>query len=47
VRAVITDAGQLRDFAGEYAETGCHELILFPCVQDPGQADLIADAVLR
>jgi alkanesulfonate monooxygenase SsuD/methylene tetrahydromethanopterin reductase-like flavin-dependent oxidoreductase (luciferase family) len=45
VRSVLTDAGQLRDFVAGYEAVGCDELILFPCVQDPGQADLIANAV--
>ncbi|MFI0349044.1 LLM class flavin-dependent oxidoreductase [Actinomadura sp. 9N407] len=47
VRSVLTDAGRLREFVAGYRETGCDELILFPCVQDPGQADLIADTVLE
>ncbi|MGH4026004.1 MAG: LLM class flavin-dependent oxidoreductase [Pseudonocardiaceae bacterium] len=47
VRAgVITDAGLLRVRCAEYAAAGCHELLLFPCVSDPGQVDLIARAVL-
>jgi alkanesulfonate monooxygenase SsuD/methylene tetrahydromethanopterin reductase-like flavin-dependent oxidoreductase (luciferase family) len=46
VRSVITDTQQLRDFAAGYRAAGCDELILFPCVTDPGQADVIADAVL-
>ncbi|MCW2881656.1 MAG: Coenzyme F420-dependent N10-methylene tetrahydromethanopterin reductase-like protein [Sphaerisporangium sp.] len=45
VRSVLTDAGQLREFADGYRDAGCDELILFPCVADPGQADLIAGAV--
>jgi len=47
VRSVLTQAGQLRDFVAGYRAAGCDELILFPCVQDPGQADLIADAILE
>ncbi|MFC6883261.1 MULTISPECIES: LLM class flavin-dependent oxidoreductase [Actinomadura] len=45
VRSVITDAGRLREFADGYRDIGCDELILFPCVQEPAQADLIASAV--
>jgi len=45
VRSVLTDAQQLRDFVAGYRAAGCDELILFPCVQDPAQADLIASAV--
>ncbi|MEQ4723344.1 LLM class flavin-dependent oxidoreductase [Nonomuraea sp. B19D2] len=47
VRSVLTDAHQLRDFVAGYEAAGCDELLLFPCVQDPRQADLIADAVWR
>jgi alkanesulfonate monooxygenase SsuD/methylene tetrahydromethanopterin reductase-like flavin-dependent oxidoreductase (luciferase family) len=46
VRSVLTDASRLRDFTAEYQETGCDELILFPCVTEPAQCDLIAEAVL-
>jgi alkanesulfonate monooxygenase SsuD/methylene tetrahydromethanopterin reductase-like flavin-dependent oxidoreductase (luciferase family) len=46
VRSVLTDAGQLREFAAAYRDAGCDELILFPCVPEPAQADLIASAVL-
>lgn len=44
--AVITDAGQLRVTCDEYAAAGCDELLLFPCVSDLGQVDLIAKATL-
>lgn len=47
VRSVLTDVQQLQDFTAGYRAVGCDELILFPCVPEPGQADLIADAVLR
>lgn len=43
---VITDAGLLRARCAEYAAAGCDELLLFPCVSDPGQLDLIARPVL-
>ncbi|WP_131737014.1 LLM class flavin-dependent oxidoreductase [Actinomadura roseirufa] len=45
VKAVITDEGRLREFVDGYREVGCDELILFPCVQEPSQADLIARTV--
>lgn len=45
VRSVLTDEGQLRDFVDGYRDVGCDELILFPCVPEPAQADLIAHAV--
>nr|AMK51289.1 Hex32 [Streptosporangium sp. FXJ7.131] len=47
VRGVLTDARLLQEFAAGYRAAGCDELILFPCVPDPAQADLIADAVWR
>lgn len=45
VRSVLPDEDRLRDFVAGYRAAGCDELILFPCVQDPAQADLIAAAV--
>ncbi|SFI22305.1 Flavin-dependent oxidoreductase, luciferase family (includes alkanesulfonate monooxygenase SsuD and methylene tetrahydromethanopterin reductase) [Streptosporangium canum] len=47
VRGVLTDARRLQEFAAGYRAAGCDELILFPCVPDPAQADLIAGAVWR
>lgn len=47
VKSIITDAPALREFTAAYREAGCDELILFPGVPDPGQAELIADVVLR
>jgi alkanesulfonate monooxygenase SsuD/methylene tetrahydromethanopterin reductase-like flavin-dependent oxidoreductase (luciferase family) len=44
VRSVITDATALGEFIGGYQAAGCQELILFPCVPDPDQPDLIAAA---
>lgn len=43
---VVTDPGLLRAGCAAYAAAGCDELVLFPCVSDPGQLDLIARAVL-
>lgn len=43
---VITDPGLLRERCAEYAAAGCDELVLLPCVSDPGQVDLIARPVL-
>jgi hypothetical protein len=28
-----------------FSDAGCDELVLFPCDPDPGQVDLLADAV--
>ena len=43
---VITDADQLRVTRDEYAAAGCDELLLFPCLSESGQVDLIAKAAL-
>ncbi|MFG2249905.1 LLM class flavin-dependent oxidoreductase [Spirillospora sp. NPDC048823] len=45
VKSVITDEGRLRDFVAGYRDVGCDELILFPCVEEPAQADVIARAL--
>ena len=45
--SALTDPESVRRTAAEFAEAGCDELILFPCSPDPGQVDLLADAVLR
>ncbi|MFV2107192.1 LLM class flavin-dependent oxidoreductase [Micromonospora sp. LOL_015] len=43
---VITDGSQLQDLRAAYAAAGCDELLLFPCVADPDQVDLIAKDAL-
>ena len=43
---VTVDEGRLRDVVDGYAEAGCDELVLFPCVADPNQVDLITKAIL-
>lgn len=43
----ITDSDRLKDVVDGYASNGCDELLLLTCTADPGQLDLIADAVLR
>lgn len=45
LRSVVTDADQLRALAADYEAAGCDELLLFPCVPDLGQLDLIANAL--
>jgi alkanesulfonate monooxygenase SsuD/methylene tetrahydromethanopterin reductase-like flavin-dependent oxidoreductase (luciferase family) len=45
LRGVLTDEQQLREFVAGYQAAGCDELILFPCVPDLDQADLIARAL--
>jgi alkanesulfonate monooxygenase SsuD/methylene tetrahydromethanopterin reductase-like flavin-dependent oxidoreductase (luciferase family) len=42
----LTDETQLRAAVRDHEAAGCHELILFPCVAEPDQVDLIARAVL-
>lgn len=46
VAANLTSARAVKDFVRGYEEAGCDELILFPSDPDPGQVDLLADAVL-
>jgi alkanesulfonate monooxygenase SsuD/methylene tetrahydromethanopterin reductase-like flavin-dependent oxidoreductase (luciferase family) len=43
---VLTDADSVRQATRLYADSGCDELVLFPCSPDPGQVDLLADAAL-
>ena len=39
------DAATVRQYVDGFAAAGCDELILFPCDPDPGQVDLLADAL--
>jgi alkanesulfonate monooxygenase SsuD/methylene tetrahydromethanopterin reductase-like flavin-dependent oxidoreductase (luciferase family) len=41
----LTDAGAVRDAVDQFRQAGCDELVLFPCNPDPGQVDLLADAI--
>jgi alkanesulfonate monooxygenase SsuD/methylene tetrahydromethanopterin reductase-like flavin-dependent oxidoreductase (luciferase family) len=45
-RGVIADGPRLRAALDAYAEAGCDELILFPCVPEPEQVDYIAEVAL-
>jgi alkanesulfonate monooxygenase SsuD/methylene tetrahydromethanopterin reductase-like flavin-dependent oxidoreductase (luciferase family) len=45
-RGVIADGARLRDVLDSYAAAGCDELILFPCVPEPEQVELIAEVAL-
>jgi alkanesulfonate monooxygenase SsuD/methylene tetrahydromethanopterin reductase-like flavin-dependent oxidoreductase (luciferase family) len=40
-----TDADTVKGYVQGFAEASCDELILFPCSTDPGQVDLLADAI--
>jgi alkanesulfonate monooxygenase SsuD/methylene tetrahydromethanopterin reductase-like flavin-dependent oxidoreductase (luciferase family) len=42
--AAVDEAG-VNSRIGAFAAAGCDELILFPCDPDPGQVDLLADAI--
>ena len=39
------DAETVRRYVQGFSDAGCDELVLFPCDPDPGQVDLLADAV--
>ncbi len=39
------DAATVKAYVQGFTEAGCDELVLFPCDPDPGQVDLLADAV--
>ena len=43
--SAATDAETVRGYVAGFTEAGCDELILFPCSPDPGQVDLLADAL--
>jgi alkanesulfonate monooxygenase SsuD/methylene tetrahydromethanopterin reductase-like flavin-dependent oxidoreductase (luciferase family) len=45
VARAATDAGTVRENVRAFAEAGCDELIFYPCSADPGQVDLLADAL--
>ena len=44
-QTVITDSDRLRATITGYAEAGCDELLLFPCIADLEQLDLIAEVL--
>jgi alkanesulfonate monooxygenase SsuD/methylene tetrahydromethanopterin reductase-like flavin-dependent oxidoreductase (luciferase family) len=45
-KGAAVDAGKAQQLRDAYTEAGMDELIYFPCSPDPGQVDLLADAVL-
>ena len=45
--AALTDPDAVRRTAGEFAEAGCDELILFPCSPDLDQVDRLAEVALH
>ena len=44
--SAAVEASTAAGYAEAFAEAGCDELIFVPCDPDPGQVDLLADAVL-
>ena len=44
--SAATDAATVKGYVEAFRQAGCDELVLFPCDPDPGQVDLLADAVL-
>ena len=45
--SAATDAETVVRYVRGFSDAGCDELILFPCDPDPGQVDLLADALAR
>ena len=45
--SAATDADTVRGYVQAFDVAGCDELILFPSNPDPGQVDLLADAVFH
>jgi alkanesulfonate monooxygenase SsuD/methylene tetrahydromethanopterin reductase-like flavin-dependent oxidoreductase (luciferase family) len=44
--SAATDVETVKQYVAGFADAGCDELVLFPSSPDPGQVDLLADAVL-
>lgn len=45
VDSAAKDAATVKAYVEGFADAGCDELIVFPCDPDPGQVDLLADAL--
>ena len=43
--SAATDADTVRAYVQGFTDAGCDELVMFPCDPDPGQVDLLADAL--
>jgi alkanesulfonate monooxygenase SsuD/methylene tetrahydromethanopterin reductase-like flavin-dependent oxidoreductase (luciferase family) len=43
--SAATDADTVKHYVEGFAAAGCDELVLFPSSADPGQVDLLADAI--
>jgi alkanesulfonate monooxygenase SsuD/methylene tetrahydromethanopterin reductase-like flavin-dependent oxidoreductase (luciferase family) len=46
VASAATDADTVKGYIAAFEEAGCDEIICFPVSTDPGQVDLLAEAVL-
>jgi alkanesulfonate monooxygenase SsuD/methylene tetrahydromethanopterin reductase-like flavin-dependent oxidoreductase (luciferase family) len=44
--SAATDEDTVKGYIQGFDEAGCDELILFPCMTDPGQVDLLAEVAL-
>lgn len=44
-QGAATNAAAVRERVSSFAEAGCDELVFIPCDADPGQVDLLADAL--
>jgi alkanesulfonate monooxygenase SsuD/methylene tetrahydromethanopterin reductase-like flavin-dependent oxidoreductase (luciferase family) len=44
-RGVAASPAEIRSLIEQYRAAGCDELIFMPCAPDPGQVDLLTDAV--
>ena len=39
------DASTVKQYVQGFSDAGCDELVFMPCDPDPGQVDLLADAI--
>jgi alkanesulfonate monooxygenase SsuD/methylene tetrahydromethanopterin reductase-like flavin-dependent oxidoreductase (luciferase family) len=44
-QSAAVSANMVSDYVKAFAAVGCDELLMFPCSTDPGQVDLLADAL--
>jgi hypothetical protein len=42
---VLVTVEGIRDAVAGFASAGCDELLMYPALPDPGQVDLLAEAV--
>lgn len=46
IASAAKDPDTVRSYVQAFADAGCDELLLFPCSDDPGQVELLAEAAL-